>query len=106
MCSIPRVCKPYGLLVLATDYGQVDGTDFILSPRAFAEMALPGADKELLKYGTVDVDYKRVPCYHGRRVQFKITKNSASPNYLAIIVLYQHGQNDIIGFDIWKVNLK
>ena len=89
-----------------TDSGEGDRTDFILSPRAFKKLALPNAEKELVSYGVVDVEYKRVSCMypgHKDKVTYKINENSNYPYYLGLSVLYVSGQNDITAVELWQV---
>ena len=93
------------MMVVATDYGAGDNTDFIMSPNAFSKLGRnPSASAELEKYGVVDVEYMRVPCtYGGSNVRIKIHDSSNYPYYLAIIVLYVPGMNDVIAVGIYDV---
>ncbi|GKV10784.1 hypothetical protein SLE2022_090400 [Rubroshorea leprosula] len=107
-CKNPELCADDGVNVVVTDYGEGDHTDFILSPRAYTRMAKSG-DKagQLFAYGVVDVDYRRVPCsYPGHKTIFKVHENSNYPNYLAIIILYQAGKNDVLDIQIWQEDCK
>ena len=89
---------------MVTDYGEGDNTDFILSSRAYARMAQSNTAAKLFAYGVVDVEYERIPCsYNGHKLQFKVHENSRYPSYLAIVILYQAGKNDILSIDIWQV---
>lgn len=87
-----------------TDYGEGDHTDFILSPRAYSKLALPNVAPELFAFGVVDVEYKRVSCqYSGYNVMYKVHEHSKYPNYLALVVTYVAGQNDVSGVELWRV---
>ncbi|KVH89758.1 Barwin-like endoglucanase [Cynara cardunculus var. scolymus] len=71
-CKSPKCCSEDGVKVVVTDHGEGDNTDFILSVRAYAKLALPGLAAELISYGVVDVEYKRIPCqYPGYNLMFK-----------------------------------
>lgn len=92
------------MTIVATDYGEGDHTDFILSPTAFVKLARPNMASELVAYGVVDIEYRRVPCqYPGYKLMFKTHEHSRFPNYLAFIILYQSGQRDIVAVDLWQV---
>lgn len=89
---------------MVTDYGEGDNTDFILSTRAYTRLARPNMASELLAYGVVNVEYRRISCrYAGYNILFKIHEYSRYPDYLAIVIMYQGGQNDIVALEIWKV---
>ncbi|XP_056160344.1 expansin-like B1, partial [Syzygium oleosum] len=103
-CTKPQ-CTGDGANVVVTDYGEGDRTDFILSPRAYAKMAQPDAyqTKQLFAYGVVDVEVRRVPCrYSGYNLMFKVHERSRNPYYLAIIILYVGGTNDITAMEYWQ----
>lgn len=100
-CKNPHLCKSRGVNIVVTDYGQGDRTDFILSARAYSKLALPNAAKKLFAYGVVDVEYKRISCqYPGRNVTYKVHESSNYPHYLALVVLYVGGQNDITAVEL------
>ncbi|KDP39949.1 hypothetical protein JCGZ_03480 [Jatropha curcas] len=106
-CKAPNICTDDGVNVVVTDYGEGDRTDFILSTRAYARLAQPNMVLELFAYGVVDVEYRRVPCrYSGYNVMFKVHENSRFPEYLAIVILYQGGLNDILAVQIWQEDCK
>ncbi|KAK9144686.1 hypothetical protein Sjap_004589 [Stephania japonica] len=63
-CTIPSLCSQ-GAKVVVTDHGEGDRTDFILSPRAFAKLALPNKISELKKYGVVDIKYQNAQTREG-----------------------------------------
>jgi hypothetical protein len=90
--------------VVVTDYGEGDKTDFILSTRAYARMARPNMALELFAYGVVDVEFRRIPCrYSGYNLMFKVHEHSRFPEYLAIVLLYQAGQNEILAVELRQV---
>lgn len=105
-CKIPPHCSEEGVYVVATDSGEGDGTDFILSPKAYGRMARPGTENQLYSFGVVNVEYQRIPCrYAGYNLVYKIHEKSYNPHYLAILVLYVGGVNDILAVEVWQVNL-
>ncbi|KAJ6706074.1 EXPANSIN-LIKE B1 [Salix purpurea] len=106
-CKAPNLCSDEGVNVVVTDYGEGDKTDFILSPRAYARMARPNMASELFAYGVVDIEFRRTPChYHGYNLMFKVHEHSKFPDYLAITLLYQAGQNEILAVELWQEDCK
>ncbi|EOY24195.1 hypothetical protein SCA6_005046 [Theobroma cacao] len=106
-CTNPQLCDGNGVNVVVTDYGEGDHTDFILSPRAYTRMARSNTAAQLFAYGVVDVEFQRIPCrYGGHKLQFKVQEQSRYPSYLAIVILYQTGKNDIQAVDIWREDCK
>ncbi|KAL0762644.1 hypothetical protein Bca101_078795 [Brassica carinata] len=106
-CKIPPHCNEEGVYVVATDYGEGDGTDFIFSPKAYGSMARPGTEFQLYSFGVVDVEYQRVPCrYGGYNLVYKIHEKSYNPPYLAILILYVGGVNDILAVEVWQEDCK
>ncbi|KAL5551334.1 hypothetical protein UlMin_001510 [Ulmus minor] len=102
-CTNEQYCSDDGTYVVVTDYGEGDNTDFILSPRAYGYLARPEAQKDLFAFGVVDVEYRRVSCqYSGNNIVFKVHEHSKYPNYLAIVVLYVAGKNDITAVELWR----
>ncbi|KAL2548026.1 Expansin-like B1 [Forsythia ovata] len=101
-CKIPAHCSDEGVKVVATDYGEGDRTDFIMSTRGYTKLARPNMAAELFAYGVVDVEYNRVPCRHGRSLALKVHENSNYPYYLAIVPLYSDGISDINAMYIWQ----
>ncbi|KAE8687056.1 Expansin-like A1 [Hibiscus syriacus] len=61
-CKNSTLCSCKGTRVTLTDINQGNETDFVLSSRAFMAMAKHGMGQHILKLGTVDVEYKRIPC--------------------------------------------
>ncbi|TYI91403.1 hypothetical protein E1A91_D03G189800v1 [Gossypium mustelinum] len=106
-CTNPQLCTENGVNIVVTDYGEGDNTDFILSPRAYSRMAQSDKAGELFAYGVVEVEYQRIPCrYGGYKMQFKVHEHSKYPNYLAIVILYQAGQTEILAADVWQADCK
>ncbi|KAK9121014.1 hypothetical protein Syun_018631 [Stephania yunnanensis] len=107
-CNIPSLCSQEGAKVVVTDHGEGDRTDFILSPRAFAKLALPNKGSELKKYGVVDIKYQRISCqYPGHNIKIKIHESSRYPDYLAILIIYKGGKSEITAVELlqgkqWK----
>ncbi|KAK9144688.1 hypothetical protein Sjap_004591 [Stephania japonica] len=98
-CTIPSLCSQ-GAKVVVTDHGEGDRTDFILSPHAFAKLALPNKVSELKKYG----DLMRVPRHN---IKIKIHESSRYPDYLAILIIYKGGKSEITAVELlqgkqWK----
>ncbi|KAF6135410.1 hypothetical protein GIB67_027284 [Kingdonia uniflora] len=101
-CTIPQLCTDDGVKLVVTDHGEGDHTDFIFSPRGFTKLARPNLAGELMAYGVVDIEYKRISCqYPGYNLMFKVHEHSKFPDYLAIVVVYQAGQKDIIAVQLW-----
>lgn len=104
-CKIAGLCDENGAYVVVTDYGVGDRTDFIMSPRGYSRLGRNAdASAELFKYGVVDIEYKRVPCkYNGYNVLVKVHERSKNPHYLAILILYVGGTNDVTDVQLWQV---
>ena len=104
-CKIPELCNDNGAYVVATDYGQGDRTDFIMSPRAFSSLGRnPAASEQLKKYGVVDIAYRRVPCrYPGHNIVFKVQESSNNPGYFAVLLLNVGGASDVTAVELWQV---
>ncbi|GLT96865.1 hypothetical protein SLE2022_144590 [Rubroshorea leprosula] len=102
-CKNTTMCRSKGTRVILTDLNHNNQTDFVLSSRAFRAMANSGFDKEILKLGIVDVEYKRVPCEYSQNLAVRVEESSQKPNYLAIKLLYQGGQTEIVGMDVAQV---
>ncbi|CAF2033016.1 hypothetical protein F2Q70_00033651 [Brassica cretica] len=106
-CTNPSLCSTKGTAVMVTDLNMSNQTDLLLSSRAFRAMAKPvlGADRDLLRQGIVDVQYQRVPCDYGNKKMMNVRVEEASkkPNYLAIKLLYQGGQTEVVAIDIAQV---
>ncbi|EOA17245.1 hypothetical protein CARUB_v10005519mg [Capsella rubella] len=105
-CKNPALCSSKGTTVIVTDLSNTNRTDLVLSTRAFRAMAKPvlGADRDLLKQGIVDIEYQRVPCDYGnKKMNVRVEESSKNPNYLAIKLLYQGGQTEVVAIDIAQV---
>ncbi|WCJ39971.1 expansin-like A2 [Euphorbia peplus] len=103
-CKNKNLCSSKGTTVMVTDLNRNNQTDFVLSSRAFMAMANKNMGKDILKLGLVDVEYKRVACeYKEQKLAVRVEESSQKPNYLAIKVLYQGGQTEIVAIDVAKV---
>lgn len=103
-CKNSTLCTKTGTNVIVTDLNKNNQTDFVVSSRALMAMANKGMEKQILKLGLVDVEYKRVPCdYKNKNLSIRVEESSQKPNYLAIKFLFQGGQTEIVGVDIAQV---
>ncbi|GMP55249.1 hypothetical protein CsSME_00020118 [Camellia sinensis var. sinensis] len=93
-CEVPQLCTEDGVRVVVTDYGEGDKTDFILSTRAYSRLARPNAALDLFAYGV----------YPGYNLMVKVHEHSRFPKYLALVMLYQAGQNDITAAEVWQAD--
>uniref|UniRef100_A0A803L5C7 Expansin-like EG45 domain-containing protein n=1 Tax=Chenopodium quinoa TaxID=63459 RepID=A0A803L5C7_CHEQI len=90
-----------GLVVVATDFGMGDRTDFLFPAKTYAKMAQPGLEAELLSYGVVNIEYHRVPCtFRGSNFIVNIHEATRYPNYLAIIITYNPILYDVVGIQV------
>ncbi|KAJ1415033.1 RlpA-like protein, double-psi beta-barrel domain [Sesbania bispinosa] len=104
-CKIPQYCDDNGTIVLVTDQGEGDRTDFIMSQRGFSKLGRDSASsEELFKYGVVDVEYKRVPCTFKSDsiIVFQIYESSSNPGYFSIVILYIGGIYDLTAVKLWQ----
>ncbi|KAG2679970.1 hypothetical protein I3760_11G076500 [Carya illinoinensis] len=102
-CTSSQYCSKDGVNVVVTDYSEGDNTDFILSSRAYERLAHAGTKgaKELFGRDIIDVEYRRVSChYTGYNLMFKVHEQSKYPNYLALVVIYVAGKNDITAVEL------
>uniref|UniRef100_A0A453J2C1 Expansin-like EG45 domain-containing protein n=3 Tax=Triticinae TaxID=1648030 RepID=A0A453J2C1_AEGTS len=105
-CKEEELCTTAGVKVVVTDRAstKTNDTDLVLSSPAFAAMARPGMAGRLAKLGAVDVEYKRVPCvYEGKNLSVRVDERSRAPSELAVTILYQGGQTDIVEIDVAQV---
>lgn len=103
-CKNTALCSSRGTRVVVTDLNKNNQTDFVLSSRAFMAMANKGMGQDILKHGILDVEYKRVPCeYKNQNLAVRVEESSKKPNYLAIKLLYQGGQTEVVAMDVAKV---
>ncbi|KAK9286678.1 hypothetical protein L1049_015079 [Liquidambar formosana] len=103
-CKNTTLCSSAGTKVIITDLNRNNQTDFVLSSRAFMAMANKGMGQDILKRGIVDVEYKRVPCeYKNQNLAVRVEESSQKANYLAIKILYQGGQTEIVAIDVAQV---
>ncbi|XP_042947853.1 expansin-like B1 [Carya illinoinensis] len=108
-CTSSQYCSKDGVNVVVTDYSKGDNIDFILNSRAYERLARPGTkgDKELFDRGVIDVEYQRVSCrYPGHNLMFKVHEQSKYPNYLALVVIYAAGKNDITAVELCQEDCK
>nr|QDM54902.1 expansin-like B1 [Luffa aegyptiaca] len=96
-CIDSELCSEEGKMVVITDQGSGAGTDFIMSRRAYAGLAQTAdAAASLFALGVIDIEYKRVDCsYPNKNITVKIDENSDAPHYLAFVIRFQQGKNDI-----------
>lgn len=104
-CIYPPHCSNDGVNVVVTDYGEGDRTDFIFTPKAYGKLANSPASTEILfAYGVVDIEFRRIPCqYSTPNLVFKVHEYSKAPLYLAMVIQYVAGQNDITAVELWQV---
>ncbi|KAL9391215.1 hypothetical protein Peur_015135 [Populus x canadensis] len=103
-CKDTTVCSREGTRVIVTDLNRNNQTDFVLSSRAFMAMANKDMGRNILKQGIVEVEYKRVPCeYKNQNMAVRVEESSKNSNYLAIKLLYQGGQTEVVAIDFAKV---
>ncbi|XP_021765784.1 expansin-like B1 [Chenopodium quinoa] len=96
-------CTEDGVVVVATDFGVGDWTDFLFPAKAYAKMARPGLEAELLAYGVVNIEYRRVPCtFGGSNLVINIHEGTRYPHYLAIIITYNPTLYDVVGAQVWQ----
>ncbi|KAL7111331.1 hypothetical protein ACP275_05G080900 [Erythranthe tilingii] len=100
-CKIPTHCSEEGTKIVVTDYGEGHETDFILSARAYSNLALPNLAAQLLAYGVIDVEYKRIPCTYASNLVIKVHHHSHFPTYFAVLPIYQAGTYDITDVQLW-----
>ncbi|KAL0560934.1 hypothetical protein IC582_001351 [Cucumis melo] len=103
-CKNEKICSKEGTKIIVTDRNDNTYTGLVLSQKAFGEMAVSGKDGLLLSYGVVDVEFKRIPCeYNNLNLMVRVEEWSQYPNYLAIKLLNQGGQTEIVAIDIAQV---
>ncbi|XP_073125905.1 expansin-like A1 [Henckelia pumila] len=104
-CNNGRLCSKQGTVVLVSDKNGDNGTDFVVSKKAFVSMAKKGMEKEIFKLGILPVQYKRVPCDYAKNknLSVRVQESSHKPSYLAISFLYQGGQTEIVALDVAQV---
>ncbi|KAJ8765039.1 hypothetical protein K2173_010515 [Erythroxylum novogranatense] len=102
-CKNSDLCSTIGATVIVTDLNKNNQTDLVLSSRAFKAMAKEGRAQDILKLGIANMEYKRVPCKYNRNLAVRVEESSQKPNYLAIKVLYQGGQTEIVAMDVAQV---
>ncbi|CAO2819437.1 unnamed protein product [Amaranthus hypochondriacus] len=96
-------CSEEGVKVVATDHAFTYEADFILNAKAYAKMAKPGKEMEMLDCEYVNVEYERISCnYPDKNVMVKVHEHSYFPHYLALVFLYQGGMYDITAVEIYE----
>ncbi|KAG6507246.1 expansin-like A2 isoform X1 [Zingiber officinale] len=104
-CKNTRVCRSAGVKVTLTDLNKGNSTGLVLNKGAFVSMAKNGKAQELMRRGIVDVEYKRIPCEYSRHnLSIRVEETKKGSNHLAIKLLYQGGQTDILGVDVAQVD--
>ncbi|KAL8060111.1 hypothetical protein ABFX02_02G002900 [Erythranthe guttata] len=104
-CKDDQICSKEGTRVLVSDRNDDNKTDFVVSSRAFMAMAKKGMAHQILKLGLADVEYKRVACdeYKNKNLGLRVEESSQKPNYLAVKLLYQGGQTEVVAMDVAQV---
>ncbi|KAK4798671.1 hypothetical protein SAY86_030997 [Trapa natans] len=103
-CRNEKLCSKEGARVMVTGLGNTNTSDFMLNSRAFAAMATAGMSRDILQHGKIDIQYKRVPCeYKNRNLAIRVEESSQKPYYLAIQVLYQGGQTEVVAMEVAQV---
>lgn len=106
-CKAGSICTDEGVVVVATDFGVGDWVDFLFTARAYSKMARPGFEAELLSYGVVNIEYKRVACtFRGSNMIYSVHPGTKYPHYFAIIIIYPPGLYDVVGAQIWQEDCK
>ncbi|KAF3448249.1 hypothetical protein FNV43_RR08962 [Rhamnella rubrinervis] len=85
-CTNKQYCSDNGVNIVATDYGEGDRTDFILSRKAYAKLARPNLASKLFAFGVVDVQYKE--------------------SHADTLATISCGQNDITAVKLWRWDSK
>ncbi|KAK9666701.1 hypothetical protein RND81_14G204800 [Saponaria officinalis] len=100
-CNDSALCTKRGTKVIMTDLNKDTNVDFVLSSTAFESMAQPGKEQDVRKLGITNIEYKRIPCYYkGQNLAVRVEEFNIYPGYLAIKVLFQGGQTEIVGIDV------
>ncbi|KAL8543441.1 hypothetical protein ACS0TY_004106 [Phlomoides rotata] len=103
-CKDEKLCSNGGAVFMVTDRNNDNRTDFVLNSRAFMGMAQKGKEQDILKLGIADVEYKRVACdYKNKNLAIRVEESSQKPHYLAVKILYQGGQTEIVAVDVAQV---
>ncbi|MQL75262.1 hypothetical protein Taro_007602 [Colocasia esculenta] len=106
-CTHPELCKEEGVGIVVTDHGYSGDADFVLSAQGFAKLSRPNMAPQLMAYGGIDIQYRRVPCkYPGYNLTIKIKEQSSYPHYLAFVFIHQGGQKDILAVEVWQEDCK
>ncbi|WVZ25805.1 hypothetical protein V8G54_004349 [Vigna mungo] len=96
-------CIAKGVYVVATDNGEGDRTEFIMSKCGFSELGKnAAASAKLLKEGVVGISFKRVPCTFPSNIKLQVHESSKNPSYFALVLLNVNGMSDITAVEIWQ----
>ncbi|KAI4995281.1 hypothetical protein ZWY2020_035184 [Hordeum vulgare] len=100
-CKDEELCSTAGVKVVVTDRAstKTNDTELVLSSPAFAAMARPGMAARLAKLGAVEGAVRvrgQEPLGAGGGAEL-------APSELAITILYQGGQTDIVEVDVAQV---
>lgn len=61
---------------------------------------------QLFMFTKTNTEWCRVPCeYKKQNLAVRVEESSKKPDYLAIKILYQGGQTEIVGVDVAQVNI-
>ncbi|KAJ4715887.1 Expansin-like [Melia azedarach] len=103
-CKNKALCSRKGTKFILSDITHNNKTDFVLSRKAFMAMANRGMGKDILKHRVLDVEYKRIPCeYKNHNLSLRVEESSKKPDHLAVKLLYQGGQTEIVRIVVYQV---
>ncbi|CAN4078074.1 unnamed protein product [Withania somnifera] len=91
-CRNKGLCSQEGVKVMATDYGEGHGTDFILSYRGFAKLAKQSSMAQVLLQ----------KAQYGSNLMVKIHEHSKYPDYISLVVMNQGGASDILALEVYE----
>ncbi|KAL5200309.1 hypothetical protein ABZP36_021512 [Zizania latifolia] len=115
-CRDRRLCREDGVNVVVADLVKqqqvqedeetnrtaASSLQFLLTKDAFSAMAEHGVSAhQLTALHTIEVDFRRIPCeYKKKSLAVRVEETSRNPSHLAIQMLYQGGQTDIVAVEI------
>ncbi|XP_047326681.1 expansin-like A2 [Impatiens glandulifera] len=103
-CKNATLCSKQGTKVIVTDLNNDKNTDFVLTRSAFVAMASKGKERDILRQGILDVQYRRIPCeYKNKNLTINVDESSHRPSYLALKFIFQGGQTEIVEVDVAQV---
>ncbi|KAL5973802.1 hypothetical protein ACLOJK_030459 [Asimina triloba] len=100
LCTNPKLCTKDGVEITVTDHDVADNTDFILSTHGFSSMAYENKAKQLMAYG---VGSMQIPKHNQIVI---VHESSRFSEYLSIVFIFQAGQKDILGVELWQEDYK